>query len=53
MSSVMRLATITSACCLNCARSFTTRERKNSGSFRAGSYTITSIPLALMRFMMP
>ena len=39
MSSVMRLATITSAFCLNCTRSFTILEWKNSGSFRSGSET--------------
>ncbi len=36
-SAVIRLATITSASALKAAKSFTTRELKNSGSVRAGS----------------
>ncbi len=51
--SAIRLLMITSASCLNACRSLTTRELKNSAASRTGSWTITSTPLALMRFMIP
>ena len=50
---VHRLVMIRSARALNSARSRTTGELKNWPSVSTGSYTITGMPLALIRFMIP
>ena len=50
---LIQLATITSLICLNLPISFITFESKNLSCLITGSYITISIPLALMRFIMP